>query len=162
MWYSCCLFTLTEYFFNKHFVNDNKRRVRSMNQLTSNRSDINNIATWTKYSKKLCDHCEANCCSLPVEVKAPDLIRMGLMDSFELEENLKLVARRLMKQRLVDHFHSKTATFILSRMANGDCLYLDAANRRCTIYHKRPDTCRNHPQIGPRSGFCAFNRKCTS
>ncbi|MCK5516299.1 MAG: YkgJ family cysteine cluster protein, partial [Desulfobulbaceae bacterium] len=37
-----------------------------------------------------------------------------------------------------------------------DCLYLDQKTRRCTIYTKRPDTCRNHPQIGPRPGYCAF------
>lgn len=133
-----------------------------MIQLPSVRADINNIATWAKYSKKLCDYCTGSCCSLPVEVKASDLIRMGLMDIFELEENLKLVARRLRKQQLVDHFHSKTATFTLARRANGDCLYLDAASRRCTIYHNRPDTCRNHPQVGPRSGFCAFNEKRAS
>lgn len=130
-----------------------------MIQLPSVQADVNNICTWTKYSKKLCDYCDATCCSLPVEVKAQDLIRMDLMDEFELEEELKLVAKRLMKQRLVDRFHTKTATFTLARMANGDCIYLDSAARRCTIYLKRPDTCRNHPRIGPRNGYCAFTKK---
>ncbi|WP_035273540.1 YkgJ family cysteine cluster protein [Desulfogranum japonicum] len=122
-------------------------------------ADIENTATWAKYHKQLCQHCDASCCSLPVEVKATDLIRMGLMDEFELEENLKFIARRLMKQRLVEHFHSRSATFILARMANGDCIFLDSHSRRCTMYDKRPDTCRNHPKIGPRSGYCAFSRK---
>ncbi|MFO6369419.1 YkgJ family cysteine cluster protein, partial [Pseudomonas aeruginosa] len=44
----------------------------------------------------------------------------------------------------------------LTRMANGDCLYLDRKTRLCTIYARRPDTCRNHPRIGPRPGYCAY------
>lgn len=130
-----------------------------MIHLPSVQADINNICTWTKYSKKLCGFCDAACCSLAVEVKAHDLIRMELMDEFELEEGLKLVAKRLMRQRVVDHFHAKTATFTLARMANGDCLFLDPDTRRCTMYRKRPDTCRNHPGIGPRTGYCAFIKK---
>ncbi len=122
-------------------------------------SNIDDIATWAKYNKKLCEHCGATCCSLPVEVQPKDLVRMGIMDEFELEESLKLVAKRLMKEGVIDHFHSRTAIFTLARMANGDCLYLDKSTRRCTIYQKRPDTCRNHPQIGPRSGYCAFQPK---
>lgn len=94
-----------------------------------------------------------------MEVKAGDLVRMDLMDDFELEEDLKFVARRLLKQRVIEHYHSKTQTFTLARMANGDCIYLDQHARRCTIYARRPDTCRNHPQVGPRSGFCAFCKK---
>ena len=130
-----------------------------MNQLPAAKADIDDTATWAKYRKKLCDHCHGTCCSLPVEVKAEDLIRMELMDAFELEGDLKYVARRLMKRGLVEHFHAKTAAFTLARMANGDCLYLDSYSRRCTIYDKRPDTCRNHPQIGPRAGYCAFRHK---
>jgi Fe-S-cluster containining protein len=45
------------------------------------------------------------------------------------------------------------------RMGNNDCLYLDRKSRLCTIYDLRPDTCRNHPKIGPRPGFCAFKPK---
>lgn len=130
-----------------------------MIKLPSHQADIDNTATWAKYTKKLCDHCAATCCSLPVEVKATDLIRMGLMDEFELSEELKHVARRLQKKRVIEHFHSKSATFTLSRMANGDCLYLDSRTRRCTIYSQRPETCRNHPRIGPRAGYCAFRKK---
>jgi Fe-S-cluster containining protein len=78
------------------------------------------------------------------------------MDVFELEENMKRVFKRLSKAGIVEHYHAKSETFTLTRMANGDCLYLDSSSRRCTIYDRRPDTCRNHPQIGPRSGYCAF------
>ncbi len=127
-----------------------------MNRAADDYADVDDLSTWIKYRKKLCDQCNATCCSLPVEVKATDLVRMQLVDEFELAEPLKKIARRLTKERIVEHFHSKTQTFTLSRMANGDCLYLDAKSRRCTIYEKRPDTCRNHPQIGPKPGYCAF------
>ncbi len=130
-----------------------------MNRSVTLRADLDNTATWAKYSKKLCNRCRASCCSLPVEVKAADLIRMGLMDEFELEEELKQVARRLMKERLIDHFHAGSRTFTLARMASGDCIFLDTNSRRCTIYQQRPDTCRNHPQVGPRSGYCPFRQK---
>ncbi len=127
-----------------------------MFHLPNRDTDIDNTATWVKYSKKLCNHCTGNCCTMPVEVKTKDLVRMGLIDTFDLEENPKFIARRLKKEQIVEHYHSRTETFTLSRMANGDCLYLDSLNRRCTIYPSRPDTCRNHPQVGPRPGFCAF------
>lgn len=130
-----------------------------MFQFPDIKADIENTATWTKYSPKLCKHCAASCCSLPIEVKAEDLIRMRLMDEFELQVPLKSIARRLKKDRVIEHFHAKTAVFTLSRMANGDCIYLSGQSRRCTIYQFRPDTCRNHPQIGPRSGYCAFTPK---
>ena len=133
-----------------------------MIQLPTSQADIDNSATWAKYSKRLCDHCSASCCKLPVEVQASDLIRMELMDEFELEEDLKHIARRLMKQHLVEHFHSKTKTFTLVRMASGDCLFLDSQSRRCAIYFQRPNTCRNHPQVGPREGYCAFKRKVSA
>jgi Fe-S-cluster containining protein len=84
---------------------------------------------------------------------------MQLMDEFELEEDLKYIAKKLMKQQVVEHFHSKSRTFTLARMASGDCVFLDNRTRRCTIYATRPETCRNHPQVGPRSGYCPFNRK---
>lgn len=121
--------------------------------------DIDDTSTWLKYRKKICNSCVASCCSLPVEVKSVDLIRMGLMDKFELSDNLKLVAKRLKKEGTIDHYHSRTETFTLSRMANGDCLYLHPQSRRCTIYLLRPDTCRNHPHIGPKPGYCAFQAK---
>lgn len=130
-----------------------------MIQLPTSQANVDNIATWAKYSKRLCDHCGATCCSLPVEVQSSDLIRMELMAEFELQEDLKHTAKRLMKQHLVEHFHSKTKTFTLARMASGDCIFLDSRTRRCTIYLQRPDTCRNHPQVGPRSGYCAFKKK---
>jgi Fe-S-cluster containining protein len=122
-------------------------------------ADPDNISTWARYSAKLCRHCAACCCSLPVEVKGPDLVRMGAIEDFDLAEDPKHIARRLMKKGLIEHFHARTATFTLARRASGDCIHLDNATRRCTIYDRRPDTCRNHPWIGPRAGYCAFKMK---
>ena len=129
-----------------------------MLQLPRQNADPDNTGTWVKYTPKLCHHCAASCCSLPVEVQAGDLVRMGLMDEFSLQDDPKYIARRLMKERLVEHFHARTATFTLARRANGDCIYLDSHTRRCSIYATRPDTCRNHPRIGPRAGYCAFRK----
>ncbi len=122
-------------------------------------TSIESTASWIKYNSKLCNSCVGTCCSLPVEVKTSDLIRMGVMDEFELDENPKKVAKRLKKEGVIEHFYAKKELFTLTRMASGDCLYLDQKNRRCTIYQSRPDTCRNHPQVGPRPGFCAYNEK---
>lgn len=122
-------------------------------------TDTSRPETWVKYRGKMCTECDAGCCSLPVEVKASDLIRMEFMDEFELSENPKQIAKRLRKEGVIEHFHQKTGIFTLSRMANGDCCFLDPVLRRCTIYPRRPDTCRNHPQVGPRSGYCAFNKR---
>ena len=49
--------------------------------------------------------------------------------------------------------------FMLVRFANSDCLYLDLTSRKCRIYKNRPDTCRDHPRIGSRPGFCAYEPK---
>ena len=130
-----------------------------MLHLPKQKADLENTSTWIKYSSKLCGHCIASCCSLPVEVKGPDLVRMGLIEEFALQEEPKFIARRLIKERLVEHFHARTATYTLARQASGDCIYLDSVSRRCSIYAGRPDTCRNHPGVGPRAGYCAFRAK---
>lgn len=121
--------------------------------------NIDDLSHWTKYRKGLCDSCHANCCTLPVEAKVSDLVRMGLVDAFEAEGNLKNIAKRLQKARIVSHFNHKSEMFTLARMANDDCLYLDAQTRRCTIYNERPETCRNHPQVGPKPNFCPYKAK---
>jgi hypothetical protein len=119
-------------------------------------ADLDRLDTWHKYRNSLCNGCRASCCTLPVEVRMGDLVRLGLVDAFEADEPLKPIARRLEKAGLIDHFNFKSGLFTLARRASGDCIYLDAATRRCTIYELRPDTCRNHPHIGPRPGYCAY------
>ncbi len=119
--------------------------------------DVDRPDTWTKYRSGLCDGCAANCCTMPVEVKLPDLIRLGLVDAFEAEhEPAKQIAKRLAKAGLIEHFNFKNSIFTLARRASGDCHYLDAVTRRCTVYERRPSTCRLHPQVGPRPGHCPY------
>ncbi len=122
-------------------------------------ADITRTETWHRYRKGLCDSCMAGCCQLPVEVRLPDLLRMGLIETFELDEPPRQIAKRLMKAGVVQHFNQRDAIFTLAQHSSGDCCYLDRQTRRCTIYERRPDTCRNHPGIGPRPGFCAYRAK---
>ncbi|MEN9435006.1 MAG: hypothetical protein RLZZ422_2595 [Pseudomonadota bacterium] len=124
-------------------------------------ADIERLETWVKYRKGLCNDCMGSCCTMPVEVKVLDLVRLGVVDEFELEEPLKQIAKRLEKQRIIRHFNAKTELFILAQRSNGDCLYLEASTRRCTVYDKRPETCRLHPTIGSKAGYCAYTQKST-
>lgn len=88
-------------------------------------ADPDRLDTWVKYREGLCGECNATCCTLPVEVRIDDLIRMRLVDEFEREEPAKRIAKRLEKDGVIEHFNHKREIFTLTRMANGDCLYLD-------------------------------------
>lgn len=122
-------------------------------------SDPDRLETWAKYHKGLCDTCQATCCQLPVEIKLDDLIRLGILDDFARDEPLKNLAKQLKKQGVIEHFNQKKELFTITRLANNDCYFLDTKTRRCTVYTNRPNTCRNHPQIGPRPNFCAYRPK---
>ncbi|MEN3112377.1 YkgJ family cysteine cluster protein [Uliginosibacterium paludis] len=123
-------------------------------------ADRDDLDTWVRYRNGLCDSCNAVCCTMPAEVRARDLVRLGFIDEFELDSDPKQLAKRLQKQGLIEHFNFRHALFTLARRANGDCRLLDPATRRCTVYEQRPDTCRNHPQkIGPRPGYCPYHQK---
>ncbi|PHV09825.1 YkgJ family cysteine cluster protein [Chitinimonas sp. BJB300] len=123
-------------------------------------SDLDRTGTWLKYRNGLCNSCMATCCTMPVEVKLGDLVRMNLVDAFEAENiPAKDIAKRLTKTKVIAQFNFKQRIFTLARRANGDCTYLNADTRRCTIYDQRPNTCRNHPRIGPRPDFCAYRTK---
>ena len=123
--------------------------------------DVNRPDTWTRYRAGLCASCAANCCTMPLEVQLSDLVRLGLVDAFEAEhEEPRLIARRLLKARVVDNFHHKSGLFTLARRANGDCQYLHPDTRLCTVYEQRPETCRLHPQKkSPRLGYCAYGAR---
>ena len=119
--------------------------------------DVDNCDTWTRYKSGLCNSCAATCCTMPVEVKLADLVRLELVDPFEAEhEEPKQIAKRLQKAGLIERFNFKNNIFTLARRANGDCANLDATTRRCTVYDKRPNTCRLHPQVGPKPGYCPY------
>ncbi len=119
--------------------------------------NVDDTATWQRYKKGLCDDCVGSCCTLAVDVKISDLVRMKVVNEFEAEhEAPKQIAKSLAKQGIIEHFNFKTSTFTLTRLSNNDCLYLEPVTRRCSIYDKRPTTCRQHPQIGPKANFCAY------
>ncbi|MBB2484652.1 YkgJ family cysteine cluster protein [Mitsuaria sp. WAJ17] len=122
--------------------------------------DVDRTETWTRYRKGLCDSCAANCCTMPVEARLADLVRLGLVDAFEAEhEAPKHIAKRLAKAGVIEHFSFKHEIFQLARRAGGDCQFLDAQSRRCTVYERRPDICRKHPQVGPRPGHCPYGAR---
>jgi hypothetical protein len=119
--------------------------------------DIERTETWTRYRKGLCEGCAARCCTLPVEARLVDLVRLQLVDAFEAEhEEPVRIARRLQKSGAIERYHARSGVFTLARRASGDCIHLDALTRRCTVYANRPTTCRNHPQVGPRPGYCPY------
>ena len=63
--------------------------------------DVDRLDTWTRWRAGQCASCTANCCTMPLEVRLPDLVRLGLVDAFEAEhEEPRLIARRLLKARV--------------------------------------------------------------
>lgn len=125
-------------------------------------AELDRLDTWQRYASHMCGGCHSTCCTLPVEVQLKDLIRMGVVDEFEKGDPPKNVAKRLQKEGIVERFNQKSGIFTLTRMSNDDCLYLDRKSRLCTIYDVRPDTCRNHPRVGPRPGYCAYKPKAVT
>lgn len=114
---------------------------------------------WTKYRDGLCNGCNGDCCTMPVEIKAADLVRLELATEDEISISAKKVAKRLMKEGIISSYREGTGNFMLTQKANDDCYYLDSKTRLCTVYEKRPETCREFPNIGPRPGFCPTTRK---
>ena len=64
--------------------------------------DVDRPESWTRYKAGMCDTCAANCCTMPVEVKMPDLIRLNLVSTFEAEneEEALLAYERLTDMQL--------------------------------------------------------------
>lgn len=111
-------------------------------------------STWRPFAKGACSGCWAGCCTLPVEATVEDLVRLELISAQEALGSLKPVARRLVAQRLVEAFNPRTRQFVLAQVGGRDCVFLDPESRRCTVYEKRPEVCRDFPRIGPRPGYC--------
>ena len=116
---------------------------------------IDRPSTWVKFgSVKMCEGCFAGCCTLPVEVSASDLIRLELITEDEAATSLKKVFRKLHKAGFVQSYHANRGLFILEQRGARDCVFLGPKDRRCTVYEKRPEVCRQFPKIGPRPGYC--------
>lgn len=122
--------------------------------------DAQRPSTWRAYRKGLCEGCWAGCCTLPVEVNAGDLIRLELISEEEAAISLKAVAKKLLKQKIIQAFQAKSQLFVLEQRNGRDCIYLDS-NRQCTVYEKRPEVCRKFPKIGPRPGYCPARKHDT-
>lgn len=121
--------------------------------------DAQRPSTWVPFkNKSMCQDCWAGCCTLPVEVSAHDLIRLELTDEEEAAVSLKQLAKRLMKERIIQAFNAKSQLFVLEQRHGRDCIYL-GRDRLCTVYEKRPEVCRKFPSIGPRPGFCPAKKK---
>lgn len=119
----------------------------------SRRIDPQRPQDWLKYKKGNCEGCWSGCCTLPVEVSAVDLIRLGLISEEEACVSLKQVAKKLLKEKKIQAFQAKAQLFVLEQRGGRDCIFL-GNDRRCTVYEKRPEVCRSFPKIGPRPGYC--------
>jgi uncharacterized protein len=110
--------------------------------------------TWVRYREGLCQGCWAGCCRMPVEVRAPDLVRLGWADALEIEAEPARVARKLQKLGKIRSYRESTGLFQLAPRADGACALLDQKSL-CTVYEKRPDVCRKFPkEMGNKPGFC--------
>jgi hypothetical protein len=119
-----------------------------------NRSDPQKPSTWKPWKKGLCEGCWAGCCTLPLEVSAYDLIRLGVITEDEAAASLKKVARKLSKEGIIQSYRATAGLFIIEQRGGRDCIFLHEKTRLCTVYEKRPEVCRTFPKIGPRPGWC--------
>jgi Fe-S-cluster containining protein len=119
---------------------------------------LKDLNRWTHYKKGMCETCEGPCCYMPVEVKTSDLIRLGILANFHLELTLKEQIKDALKHPGVKRYTPSTEKYTLSQKPDSSCFFLDS-QKRCSQYDSRPDTCRNHPKIGPKAGFCAYMKK---
>ncbi len=123
------------------------------------KTDKDKPRTWVKYREGLCNGCIGACCTMPVEIKGEDLIRLNLASEDELNASSKKVAKRLIKEGIIESYREATGNFMLTQKANDDCYFLDLKTRLCTVYEKRPGVCRQFPEIGPRPDFCPAKQK---
>lgn len=124
------------------------------------KTDKDRPSTWKKYLPDFCTQCLGHCCAMPVEVKASDLVRLGITDEDELTNSIKKTAKRLKKDGYISSYREGTEFFMLTQKSNEDCFFLDSGTRLCTVYDKRPDTCRDFPsKVGTRVGFCPSQKK---
>lgn len=118
--------------------------------------DKDRPSSWVQYKEDYCASCVASCCTMPVEVVFADLVRLGLASEGELSP--KKVAKRLAREKIVKSYRSGSGLFMLQQQANGACVFL-GKDRRCTVYEKRPSTCRDFPvKVGPRVGYCPYTK----
>ena len=119
--------------------------------------DYTRPSTWKPYRSGLCQDCHADCCRLPVEVHLNELTAMGLATEDEIIHEPMKVIRQLKREHIIRLFNPKRKMCTLNQRPDGSCLYL-GTNRLCSIYERRPETCREFPEVGPRPKFCPHNK----
>lgn len=123
------------------------------------RTDKDKPWTWVPYKNGMCEGCAGVCCTMPVEVRSEDLVRLGVISEDEMTRSIKKAAKKLIKEGIVKTFRAESELFQLQSRPNGDCIFLHPQTRLCTSYEKRPGVCREFPAIGPKPGFCPVKPK---
>ncbi len=119
---------------------------------------LDDLKKWRKYQKDLCATCMGSCCYMPVEIPIEDLYTYGLLDEFYKELSIEEQIKTALKIKTIKRYTPSSKKFTLVQKPDNSCIYLDSKGL-CTIYENRFSTCRNHPKIGPKSGFCAYVKK---
>lgn len=118
--------------------------------------DQDRPSTWVRYKDGMCQDCIATCCTMPLEIKMPDLVRLGLAEEGEAPKKL---AKRLVREGILKNFRAASGLFMVGQKNGRDCYFL-GKDRLCTVYENRPDVCRGFPtQLGPRLGYCPKRRR---
>ena len=69
--------------------------------------------------------------------------------------NLSILGLYVHLEAPLERSREVTQLFMLVQRVNDDYLFLHPQTRRCTVYEKRPDVCRQFPQtMGIRPGYC--------
>lgn len=124
---------------------------------TTTKANLEVLGTWRKYHQGMCDSCKALCCHLPTEATVDDLVRLEFITEFDKECGEKHILKILKGDKRIQHYSRADEKFTLAQKSDGSCIYLK--NYRCEVYDKRPETCRSHPQKGPRPGYCPYDEK---
>lgn len=119
---------------------------------------LKDLNRWSLYKNGLCSTCEGLCCYMPVEVMTRDLIRMGILVEFHLELSEKEQIKEAVRHPGVSRYTPSSGKFTLTQKPDGSCYFL-SADKKCTNYDNRPETCRNHPKVGPKPNYCAYMKK---
>jgi uncharacterized protein len=96
-----------------------------------------------------CSKCPGYCCSYPlIEIDKKDVQRLADHFGLGFREARKKFTRK-----------DPEATYAMRRKKDKHfghiCQFFDTEERRCTIYHARPSTCRKYPQA-KRCGYYDF------
>lgn len=115
--------------------------------------DKENPSTWLKFTKNSCKTCIATCCTMPIEVRWEDLVRLKLITDEDLALPLKKVIARLKKEKIITAYREESSLFAMKQTNDGKCRYL--IGNQCKVYKDRPLVCRAFPiETGWRHGYC--------